>query len=555
MCSLQRRTRLSWVAWSGKRASGPGAAAGRRARCLDRRLEQGADLVRIASQHLGDAADVIEPQERLGDDEPAHRQPGAFVGERHGRLELADPVVPDVPHNRLAERLGLVDIDEPRPAADERVPAEPPLVDRLEQEARIAGRAQPEIRPERGEEIGVEECVLGRFRHEKRPSRVLQSGFGLSLRLASGQTQAPAPLTRHSHQEPCGEGVIATQDRRAWFNPQAMPIPALLHDLLTAAGPSGHEEPAAALWRAAASKFAEVHSDSLGNSFARVPAGGAATLAVFGHIDEVGVAVTHIDGEGMLAFAMIGTFDKEVLNGQRVVIAGREGPVAGVVVGGEKLYIDIGAVSAADAAARVAIGDAGVWQGEPIELGNHRVASRALDNRLGAYVALEAARRIAEARATKVDVVAVASVQEEQQHDGALAAVYALDPDVALAIDVTYASDVPGGDPASYGKIELGAGAMITRGTIINRRVFELLLRAAEEEQIPHAIEVFTRRTGTDADDVHKSRGGVPTGIISIPLRYMHTPGEIASLDDLEAVIALVVAFAHRLTPETSFLR
>jgi endoglucanase len=377
----------------------------------------------------------------------------------------------------------------------------------------------------------------------------------MSLRLASGQTQAPAPLARHSHHEPCGEGVIATQDRRAWFNPQAVPIPALLHDLLTAAGPSGHEEPAAAVWREAAAKFAEVNGDTLGNSFARVTADGAATLAIFGHIDEIGVAVTHIDGDGLLAFTQIGTYEKEILNGQRVVIAGHEGPVEGVVAGGERLHIDVGAVGLEDAAARVAIGDAGVWRGEPVELGNSRIASRALDNRLGAYVALEAARRIAEAGDATVDVVAVASVQEEQQHDGAMAAVYALEPDVALAIDVTYASDVPGGDPARYGKIELGAGATITRGTIINRHVFELLLEAAEEEQIPHAVEVFTRRTGTDADDVHKSRGGVPTGIISIPVRYMHSPGEIAALDDVEAVIALVVAFARRLTPQTSFLR
>ena len=296
--------------------------------------------------------------------------------------------------------------------------------------------------------------------------------------------------------------------------------------------------------------------DTLGNSFARVAAGGAATLAIFGHIDEIGVAVTHIDADGLLAFTQIGTYDKEILNGQRVVIAGRQGPVEGVVAGGEKLHIDIGARIAVVASrmllARVAIGDAGVWRGEPVELGNGRIASRALDNRLGAYVALEAARRIAEAGDVTVDVVAVASVQEEQQHDGAMAAVYALEPDVALAIDVTYASDVPGGDPASYGKIELGDGATITRGTIINRHVFELLLLAAEEEEIPHAVEVFTRRTGTDADDVHKSRGGVPTGIVSIPVRYMHSPGEIASLDDLEAVIALVVAFARRLTPQTS---
>ncbi len=309
------------------------------------------------------------------------------------------------------------------------------------------------------------------------------------------------------------------------------------------------------MWREAAAGFAEVDGDSLGTSFARVAAGGASTLAIIGHIDEIGVAVTHIDGGGLLAFTTIGSMEKELLNGQRVVIAGREGPVEGVIVGGEKLHIDIGAIGAEDAAARIAIGDAGVWRGDPLELANGRIASKALDNRLGAYVALEAARRVAEAGDASVDVVAVASVQEELGHDGARAASYDLDPEVALVIDVTYATDVPGGDATRAGSVELGSGAAITRGTVINPRVFELLLGAAEEEGIRHVVEVYPSRTHTDADDVHKSRGGIPTGLLSIPLRYMHSPCEVASLDDLEAVVRLVVTFARRLTPETSFLR
>jgi endoglucanase len=250
-----------------------------------------------------------------------------------------------------------------------------------------------------------------------------------------------------------------------------------------------------------------------------------------------------------------------------VTIAGREGPVEGVLVPGEKsgngdkglehsdLHVDIGATDGEDAAARVAPGDAGVWKGDPVELGNGRFVSKALDNRLGAYVALESARRIAEAGDAQVDVVAVATVQEELRHQGAITAAYSLAPDVAIAIDVTWATDVPGGDPRRAGKVEIGSGAAITRGPAVNRHVSELLAASAAEEGIPHCFEIYPGRTQTDADAVGITRAGIPTGLVSIPLRYMHSPCELASLDDLEAVIRLVVAFAGRLTPETSFLR
>jgi endoglucanase len=347
-------------------------------------------------------------------------------------------------------------------------------------------------------------------------------------------------------------------------------IPALLHELLTAVGPSGAEEPAARVWRQGASSFAEVHGDTLGTSFARVGPATGPTLAVVGHIDEIGIAITHIDGDGLLSFSTLGGFDADVLAGQRITIAGRGGPVEGVVgvrrrsrseraersgMRREDLHLDIGASSAEDAGTRVAAGDVGVWHGHPLELPNGRIASRALDNRLGAYAALEAARRIAEAGESKVSVVAVASVQEEIGHDGASTAAFALEPDVALVLDVTWATDVPGESARRAGKVELGSGAAIVRGPVANRVVSDLLVQAAEEDAIPHTIEVYSGPTHTDADDVHRSRGGVPTGIVSIPIRYMHTPCELAVLDDLEAVIALVVAFASRLTSDTSFLR
>jgi putative aminopeptidase FrvX len=352
-----------------------------------------------------------------------------------------------------------------------------------------------------------------------------------------------------------------------------VPIPDLLRELLTAAGPSGHEEPVTKIWREAAGAFSEVTSDTLGTSFARVRAGeGAPTLALVGHIDEIGIAVTSIGEGGLISFVPIGGFSPEVLVGQRVRIAGKSGDVLGVVGrrrveerpggGGDKprldhsdLHVDVGAKSREEVEELIRIGDAGVWEGAPVELLNDRVISRALDNRLGAYVALEAARRVAEAGDAQVDVVAVAAVSEEVGLFGSRAAAFSLDPDIAIAIDVTHATDVPGGNPRLSGKVELGSGATIERGPMINAHVFELLVRTAEEEEIPHTFEVSTRATRTDADQIHVSRGGVPTGLVSIPLRYMHSPAELVCLDDLEAAIRLIVGFARRLTRDQSFVR
>ncbi len=352
-----------------------------------------------------------------------------------------------------------------------------------------------------------------------------------------------------------------------------MPLPDLLRQLLTAAGPSGHEEPVARIWREAASEFSEVYGDTLGTSFARVRAGeGAPTLALVGHIDEIGVAVTSIEENGLLSFQTIGGFSPEVLVGQRVRIAGKGGDVVGVVGrrrveerpggGGDRprldhadLHLDVGAKSREEVEELIRIGDAAVWEGAPIELRNDRVISRALDNRLGAYVALEAARRVAEAGDAEVDVVAVAAVSEEVGLFGAKAAAFSLEPDVAIAIDVTHATDVPGGNARLSGKVELGSGATIERGPMINKHVFELLVAAAEAEEIPHTFEISTRATRTDADQIHISRGGVPTGLVSIPLRYMHSPCELVSLDDLESAIRLVTAFARRLPRDQSYIR
>ncbi|MBV8598047.1 MAG: M20/M25/M40 family metallo-hydrolase [Actinobacteria bacterium] len=346
-----------------------------------------------------------------------------------------------------------------------------------------------------------------------------------------------------------------------------MPLPGLLRDLLLAPAPPGAEEEAARVWREAAAAFAEVTGDTLGTSYARVRAGeGAPTLALVGHIDEIGIAVTHVSEEGYLSFTTVGGISPEALLGQRV----RFGDVGGVIArrrvdrrAGQEaprleltdLHVDIGARSRDEALGRVRIGDGGVWEGEPVELPNGRLVSKALDNRLGCYVALEAARRIAEAGDAQVDVVAVAAVAEEVGHFGARAAAFSLEPDVAIAIDVTWATDVPGGDARAAGKVDLGAGPTIERGPMINRHVYDLLAAAAKDEGIEHSIEVSTRATHTDTDEFHTSRGGVPSGLVSIPLRYMHTPVELCSLDDVEGAIRLLVAFARRLARDQSYLR
>jgi putative aminopeptidase FrvX len=351
-----------------------------------------------------------------------------------------------------------------------------------------------------------------------------------------------------------------------------VPLPPLLRELLTAPGPSGYEAAPSAVWRAAAERFATVTSDALGSSVARVPGNGnGPLLAVIGHIDEIGLVVTHVGDDGLVYFRPIGGWSAEVLLAQRVEISTRNGIVAGVVgrprrkrkpgetpppLDLDELFIDIGARDGDEARAVVRPGDPAVIAGEPEELPNERVVSRALDNRLGAYVALEVARRVADAGGVSGEVAAVAAVQEEVgDFGGARTTTFSLEPQIALAVDVTWATDVPGADPKELGEHKLGTGPAISRGSTINPQVFELLAQTAEDESIPYTIEVSTGTTSTDMDAVYLSRAGLATGLVSIPLRYMHTPTELVALEDVENVIRLIVAFAGRVDAGTTFTR
>jgi endoglucanase len=349
-----------------------------------------------------------------------------------------------------------------------------------------------------------------------------------------------------------------------------MPLPDLLERLLTTPGPSGQERAAAAVWREAAAQVGEVSSDVLGSSWVRVPGTAAGpSLALVGHIDEIGAIITHLGDDGLAAVRPIGGFDPHVMLGQRVDVLSRGGVVPGVVASRyqrrkrlearkpldyEDLFLDVGAKDGEELRGLLRPGDAVVWHGAPLVLRGERMASRSFDNRIGCYVALDAARRIAERGGGPGDVIAVAAVQEEVgDFAGSRTTAFATEPEVAIAIDVTRATDIRGGDHDDEGKIVLGSGATLTRGPSLHPGVFELLHDTAEAEGIPFSVEVSRGTTYTDADAVYLSRRGVPTGLVSVPLRYMHSPIETVDLDDIEQAVRLIVAFAGRLEPGLSF--
>jgi putative aminopeptidase FrvX len=340
--------------------------------------------------------------------------------------------------------------------------------------------------------------------------------------------------------------------------------PQLLLDLLGAHGPSGRERLAADVWLAAAGKFASVSRGTLGTPVATVAARHRARttrrLLVMGHIDEIGLIVTHVDDEGFAWFAEVGGWDPQILVGQRVVVQTREGPVRGVV--GRKpvhllreedrkkvaaireMHIDIGARDGDEARSLVRVGDVAVIDADPVLLHGNRLASRALDNRLGSYVALEAARLVAQAGGGAWELVSTAAVQEETTFGGSRTSAFALEPHAAIVIDVTHATDAPGIEVRQSGAHELGSGAVIGRGSTLSEPLFALLHDTAEAEKIPFTVEASGRATGTDADAVFLSRGGVPTAVVSIPIRYMHSPVELVQLDDVQACARLVAAAA-----------
>lgn len=328
-----------------------------------------------------------------------------------------------------------------------------------------------------------------------------------------------------------------------------MTIPPLLEELLRAHGPVGHEQLAHDVVRAAVESAGEVETDSVGNAIVRRAGDtGRPALALFAHLDVIGLAVSHIGDDGLLAVHTLAPWRAALAYGQHVEIRSLAGAVPGIVgrrvedaekIEWEQLYVDIGAADGEEARALVAPGDPIVVRADPVELAHGRVASRNLDNRAGVYVALEAFRRL-----EGEGIAVVASAHEELGGAGASVAAHSLRPAVALALDVTYATDVPGHEASEAGRHVLGGGPAIFRGPTVHPRVYELLVQAADAEGIAYSVETGSS-TATDADSVFASREGIPTGVVSVPLRNMHSPVELVELADLEACVRLVVAFAR----------
>jgi putative aminopeptidase FrvX len=346
-----------------------------------------------------------------------------------------------------------------------------------------------------------------------------------------------------------------------------------LHKLLDAHGPSTFEARAARVWREEAGGFADhVDIDPIGNSYAAMRPDARPRVMLAGHIDEIGLQVTHIDEEGFLYVAGIGGWDPQVLVGQRVRILARGGDVSGVVGKKaihlmkpderekaskmEQLWVDIGAASRDEVAeAGVRVGDPMVVDAGVVKLAGDRIASRAIDNRIGAYVVLEALRLLKAEPAEHAGAWAVATAQEEIGYHGggARTSAYGLEPDVALVVDVTFSTDVPDIEKKEHGEHKLGGGPVLSRGSASHNGVFERLAEVAESEGIAYTIQAAPRQTSTDADGIHLVRSGIPTGLVSVPNRYMHSPNEVVSLSDLDAAARLLAAFVRSLTPETDF--
>ncbi len=347
-----------------------------------------------------------------------------------------------------------------------------------------------------------------------------------------------------------------------------------LQRLLEEPGPSGFEHRPARVWREEASGFADrVWSDVHGNSFAVVGEDRRPRVMLAGHMDEIGLQVTHVDKEGFLYVDGIGGWDSQVLVGQRVRILARAGDVTGVV--GKKpihlmqpeerkkvseirnLWVDVGVAS------REEVGELGIRVGDPavldsgfLRLAGDRIASRAIDNRVGAFVVLEALRLLARDPAPQAGCVAVGTVQEEIGYTGggARSSAFALEPEVALVVDVTFATDVPDVSSKEVGEHTLGGGPVLSRGSATHPLVFDRLVEVAEAEEIPFSLQAQPRATRTDADGIFLVRAGIPTGLISIPNRYMHSPSEVVAAGDLHKAARILAAFVRSLEPDTSFV-
>ncbi len=345
---------------------------------------------------------------------------------------------------------------------------------------------------------------------------------------------------------------------------------AMFKKALETPSPSGYESPIQELVRQYAGQFAdEVRTDVHGNVIAIKNPDAPVRIMLAGHCDQIGLIVQYIDSDGFIYVQQIGGWDPQVLIGQKMNIWTAGGPIFGViarkpihlltdeekknVVKLKDLWIDIGAADKEEAEKLVRIGDPITVDLGPREMCNNRIASPGMDDKCGVWVVMEALRRTDKAK-LKCGLYAVSTVQEEVGLRGAKTSAFGIDPHVGIAVDVTFSTDCPTIEKKQEGDISLGKGPAVFRGPNFNPKVVELLLEASDANDIPYQLVAAGRPPGTDANAMQISRAGMATGLVSIPNRYMHSPVEVVSLDDMDKAADLLARFAERLDPETNFV-
>jgi endoglucanase len=346
-----------------------------------------------------------------------------------------------------------------------------------------------------------------------------------------------------------------------------------LQDLLAAPSPSGYEQPAQRVFREYIAPHCQVTTDVMGNVFGHIPGTGSdlPRVMLVGHTDEIGFQVKYIDDNGYLYFSAIGGVDAHISAGQRVRVHSRAGMLPGVigkkpihlmdpkdretVVKLDAQYIDIGAASKGEAQELVRVGDPVTFADAYERLHNDRVVSRGFDDKAGCFVVAEVLRLVAASgKKLPVDLFGVSSVQEEIGLRGGATSAYTVNPDVGICVEVDFCTDQPDVDRKHNGDVGLGKGPILPRGANINPALFDLLESTAAREKIPVQLTGIPRATGTDANVMQISRGGVATALVKIPLRSMHTPVEMLSLADLENAALLIVAALEQITDRKSFI-
>lgn len=338
-----------------------------------------------------------------------------------------------------------------------------------------------------------------------------------------------------------------------------------LFDLLNTPSPSGQEMAIQKTWLNYVKDFVDdIRTDDAGNVIGILNPGASFKVLLAGHSDEIGLIIKRIDENGFLYFDKVGGVNVKAAVGMKVTVLGFKETVVGVIGvnaqhhGGlkgdfdaEDLFIDCGYHSKQEAEQAVQIGDLAVYKRQPEILQDRYISGRGLDNRTGAFIVAEVLKQLKE-RGCQVGVYGASTVNEETNMGGAYFAAAGIKPTLAIACDVTFATDYPGVDKNKHGDIKLEGGPVLAKGAPINIKINKLLENAAEKLNIKLQYELTPRMTGTDADRMRLTGKGVPVSLVSLPLRYMHAPVETASFKDMEEEIELLVEMIAHLSGEES---